>query len=69
MDSVITRAKIDIMRNHIKKYKPFENSDPTLNQYDGEYDIKRENSTGYMNALTALGINPYDDNDYGDIKD
>ena len=52
-----------------KKAKPFSLDDPVLDTYDGDADIDRLKSTHALMALKELGLDPYDDNDYGEITD
>lgn len=66
LDSNIKRADIDKLRALVKKAKPFSLDDPVLDTYDGDADIDRLKSTHALMALKELGIDPYDDNDYGE---
>ncbi len=61
----ITKADVDEWRACLKQHQPYENYD-TL-PYDGESDPLREQATKALSLLNAYGLDPYDDNDYGDI--
>jgi hypothetical protein len=65
----ITRSDIDKLREMVKKYEPFALDDPVLNETDGNADINRIKATHALMALNELGIDPYDENDYGDLKE
>ncbi len=69
MDLNITKSKIDELRQCIKKYKPYEEDDPILEMFDGKCDVYRMKATTAKRILEHFGINPYDDNDYGNIND
>lgn len=63
----ITRADVDKLRATLKRYEPFELDDPVLDEYDTKADINRLYSTNCKKALIRLGLDPYDDKDYGDL--
>lgn len=63
MDLPITREMIDKWRNYLKAAEPYKEEESRL--YDGEWDPKREAASSAKMVLKELGINPYDDNDYG----
>lgn len=65
----ITRSDIDKLRAALKRYKPFEFDDPVLDEFDTKADAHRLYATNCKKALLKLGLDPYNDNDYGDIKD
>lgn len=65
----ITRSDIDKLRAAIKAYEPFDLNDPVLDEFDSKADIHRLYATNCKKALLSLGLDPYDDNDYGDLKD
>lgn len=63
MDSSITRDMIDKWRNYLKVAEPY--GEEELRFYDGEWNPEREASSSAKTVLEKLGINPYDDDDYG----
>ena len=67
MDYHISKSLVDDMCRQIKAYKPYRDDDPELKLYDAVVDPQRDKSTSAKKILEALGIAPYDDNDYGDI--
>ena len=69
MGSPITRADIDRWRLYLKNHYPYSPNDPVLKQYDEPYNTERQKATTAFNLLTSLDIDPYDDNDYGNITD
>lgn len=69
MDYHISKSLVDDMRRQIKTHEPYQDDDPEWNLYDAIGDPQREKSTSAKKILEALGIDPYDDNDYGDITE
>ena len=69
MDYHISKSLVDDMRHQIKTHEPYQDDDPEWNLYDAIGDPQREKSTSAKKILEALGIDPYDDNDYGDITE
>lgn len=63
----ITKSDVDKLRAVLKQYKPFELDDPVLNEYDTKADIHRLYATNCKKALLRLGLDPNDENDYGNI--
>ena len=69
MDYHISKSLVDDMRRQIKAHKPYSDDDPEMKLYDAVVDPQRDKSTSAKKILEALGIDPYDDNDYGDITE
>ena len=69
MDYHISKSLVDDMRRQIKTHEPYQDDDPEWNLYDAIGDPQREKSTSAKKILEALGIDPYDDNDYGDLTE
>ncbi|MDE7122611.1 MAG: hypothetical protein K2O42_10690 [Oscillospiraceae bacterium] len=65
----ITRADVDKWRAYLKEYEPYTDEEYDAIPYDGEYNGSREKSTKALRLLKAFGLNPYDDNDYGNIPE
>lgn len=63
MDYDITRNDIDSWRASIKQAKPYEDYDNL--PFDGPSDPKREKATTALRLLIHFGLDPYNDNDYG----
>lgn len=64
----IKKADVDEWRACLKKYQPYDENDPILTTYDAKSDPNREQATIALRLLKAYGLNPYDENDYGNIK-
>lgn len=67
----ITKSEIDAMRQWLKHYAPYDENDPIFSAYDGELqpaEPERMKATSAKRVLEAYGIDPYDDNDYGNIE-
>ena len=69
MDSHITKEFLNKARDHIKKYEPYPEDDPIFDRYDGNKDFDRCKSTMLIQVLTELGLDPYDETDYGNITE
>ena len=68
-DYPITKEFLNKARSHIKKYPPYAKDDPIWDVYDGGKSFERCQSTMLIQLFEELEIDPYDDNDYGNIKD
>lgn len=69
MDSNITKAQIDELRDFIKSHTPYDEDDPILHTFDAELDPDRMRATTARRLLAHLGIDANDNEDYGDIID
>lgn len=69
MDSLTTKSAIDKAREVLLAYKPYDKNDPILKKYDGGSDPYREQATFAREWLEALGLDPYNKNDYGNITE
>ena len=69
MDSSITKNDIIFARKVIKSYNAYDTDDSILEQCDGKYNHLRMAATSAKEFLLSLNINPYDDNDYGNITE
>lgn len=69
MDLNITKSDVDGLRNIIKNNKPYDEDDPALSMFDGEYDANRMQATTAKRILQHLGLSLTDMNDYGNITD
>lgn len=69
MDPLITKEFLDKARAHIKKHPAYAEDDPLWNVYDGGKDPDRCKSTLLMKIFREINIDPYDDNDYGDLPE
>ena len=65
----ITRSEIDKYRKFLKEHEPYDKNDPILDLFDAETNPEREKATLARDLLEAFGLDPYDDNDYGDIPE
>lgn len=63
-DSIVKRCHIDKWREYLKRAEPY-SDDEWID--DGKNDLYRENATIALMVLKEFGLDPYDDNDYGDI--
>ena len=63
---MLKRRHIDMWRGDLKRAEPY--SDDEWKD-DAENDLYRENATIALIILQKLGLDPYDDNDYGDIPE
>ena len=66
MDSNIKRADIDMLRKLVKAAEPYDFNDDEYRLYDSKGDSNRTKATDALYTLQKLGIDPYDDNDYGE---
>lgn len=64
---IVKRAEVDKWRNYLKNAEPYEDYENL--PYDMDFDPKREQATSALILLKAYGLDPYNDNDYGDIKE
>lgn len=69
MDYPITRELLDKARALIKMHHPYDDDDPILDRYDGNTDVERRRSTLLVRIFKENNIDPYDDNDYGDLSE
>ena len=70
MASPITRSEIDKFRKYLRANEPYDKDDPILKEFDGEdMDPGRHKATIARDLLEAFGLDPYDDDDYGDIPE
>lgn len=65
----ITKEFLDKARTHIKKHPPYAEDDPLWGIYDGGKDPERCKSSLLVKMLEKIGVDPYDDNDYGDLTE
>lgn len=65
----ITKNDISSARKIYKSSIPYNDDSEIMLQFDGEYDHNKMAATAARQFLESLGINPDDDNDYGDITD
>lgn len=63
MDLPITREIIDKWKKALKEAEPYNEEERCM--YDGEWNPKRQKATTAEILLKEFGINPYNDNDYG----
>lgn len=64
----ITKSQIDECRAFIKEHKPYDYNAPELQLLDGAVDSFRLRATMTKKFLEENGIDPYDDNDYGEAE-
>ena len=67
MDSDITRAEIDKLRQKLKEGKPY--TDEEIFSGIEHMDFYRFIATAAKDVLTYYGLSLTDENDYGDIKE